>query len=124
MALGTNCTLMVQLLPTRKLTTQPVLLTRKSPVVKTRVMFTAASPVLVTWIVKLLVLAPTAVSANVTDGGSIASVLVWVSPVPVVVKLWTPTCVLSAKVTLPVRVPAAVGVKVTLTKQACPGLRL
>src|ERR1700736_4161621 len=124
-AVGGNSTLMVQTAPTLRLVTQLVELTRKSPVGNTRSMSTGASPVLVTWMERGGVLVPpTARSANSRDDRFIDNVAVWVRPMPVVVKVCVPACVLSARVPVPVRVPALVGVKVARTKQTCPGLKV
>lgn len=86
--------------------------------------FTKVSLVFVTWTVNDALVAPIAVSAKVTAGGSMERVEVGATPVPVSVKLWVPAGVLSVKVAVPVLTPVVVGVNVTLALQPCPGLNV
>src|SRR5215469_12787655 len=107
----------------RRLVTHPVLAIRKSPLSNTRSIVTLKSLVLVTCIVTFVLVAPTVVSGNDNEGGSMERVAVGVTPVPVNVKLCMPAGVLSFRMTVPLRAPAAVGVNVTLTLQEAPGFR-
>jgi hypothetical protein len=114
---------MPQVDPGLKMVTHPLLATRKSPLSNTRSIVTLKSLVLVTCMVTFPLVAPTVVSGNDREGGSIERVAVGVTPVPVREKLCVPAGVLSASVTAPVRVPATVGVNVTLTPHEAPGFK-
>lgn len=113
-AVGAKVTLNVQLAPTATLLPQ-LLVSAKSPVTETLVIVSAAAPVLLKVIDFAELVVPTVVLAkfnnegfNVTDGEAVVVV-----PLPVRVILWGLPEAVSVTLTSPVRVPAAVGVKVT-----------
>src|SRR5580658_2198014 len=124
-AVGVNSTLTVQVAGgvRNDSVVQLVLVMWKSPLSTTRSKVTGKSPVFVTVIVSVLVVWPTAVSANTSELGVMVRVWAAATPVPVNVKVCGLRAVLSVMVTTPVRVPLAVGVKVTRAPQVAPGFK-
>jgi hypothetical protein len=122
-AVGAKVTPTAQVAPTAMLAPQ-VLVCAKSPEVATPATDAAAVPVFRTVSDCDALLPPTAVMPNVRLGGSIESAGPGAMPVPVRLTAVGPLGSLVEMVSVPVRVPDAVGVNVTFTAQLAPAATL
>src|SRR5208337_3257708 len=120
-ALGLKVTLRVQLAPAATLEPQ-VLVWEKSPLTVMRVMLRVAFPVLLRVTLLALLLVPTFCDGKVKEVGE--RLTAGAVPVPVRLTVCVAGLALSVMVTAPVRVPAAVGLKVTLRVQLAPAATL
>jgi len=120
-AVGLKVTLRVQLALAARLAPQ-VLVWEKSPLAVMLVMLSVALPVLLRMTLWALLLVPTACAGKVKEVGE--RLTTGAVPVPVRLRVWVAGLALSLMVTAPVRVPAAVGLKVTLRAQLALAARL
>jgi hypothetical protein len=116
---GVKVTEMAQLPPAARLVPQ-FWLAAKSPDVAREVKLRAAFPELVNVTICATLVAPTFVDAKVKLVGESAAVGAVAMPVPESATVWGAPVALSATLNVPVRVPAAEGVKVTEIAQLPP----
>jgi hypothetical protein len=119
--LGLNVTLIVQLPPALSTLPQLLLSAKLVILLLTELIVSVAPPVFVNVTVCAALVVPTVWLLNVSDAGvTIAVGVAGLAPVPVRLTICGLPEALSATLTLPVLVPAAVGVKVTLIVQFPP----
>ena len=113
-AVGLKVTLTVQLEEAERLAPQ-VFVSEKSPLMLTPLMLSAAAPVFLSVTLCALLLVPTGSDEKVSEVAE--RLATGPLPVPVRLMVWVAGLALSVRVTEPVRVPVAVGLKVTLIEQ-------
>src|SRR5438874_11997464 len=122
-AMGVNVTFTVQLAPAAILAPQ-LLFCEKSPLVAMEVMFTRLAVPFTTFTTCGVLLLPTFCAANVRLAGDTVNCGLPDAPVPESDAVCGLLAAESVSVSVPVRVPAAVGVNVTFTVQLAPAAKL